>query len=117
MMLDTNIWKPGREPGLRTNRLKALLQRQTPGAARGSSLGRGVTGHGEACRSNSGRGGRNRRASVETKGGECRSRDARPAMLLPAIAVRRLSTRLSFSKSVPCNIIVLATGGSRWLII
>jgi hypothetical protein len=33
-------------------------------------------------------------------------------MLLPALQARRLSTRLSFSKSVPCNIIVLATGGS-----
>jgi hypothetical protein len=38
------------------------------------------------------------------------------AMLLPAIQARRSSTRLSFSKSVPCNIIVMATGIGRWSI-
>jgi len=38
-------------------------------------------------------------------------RDARPAvLLLPAVRARRLSTRSSLSKSVPCNIIVMATG-------
>jgi hypothetical protein len=34
-----NAWKlPGREPELRTNRSKALLQRQKSGAAKESSL-------------------------------------------------------------------------------
>jgi hypothetical protein len=42
--------------------------------------------------------------------GHWRDRDTRPAMLLPAVQARRLSTRLSFSKSVPCDIIVSATG-------
>jgi len=88
-MLGTNVWEPGREPEPRTNRLKALLQRQTSGAARRKFARPGVSGHGEACRSNGGRVGGNRRASVEAKEGECRSRDARPAMLLPAIQARR----------------------------
>jgi hypothetical protein len=40
----------------------------------------------------------------------CQNRDARLAMLLPPVWAQRLSTRSSFSKSVPCNIIVMATG-------
>jgi hypothetical protein len=35
---------------------------------------------------------------------------ARPAMLLSAVHARRLSTRSSLSKSVPCNIIIMAAG-------
>jgi len=65
--------------------LKALLQRQTPGAARKKFARPGVSGHGEACRSNSGRVGGSRLASVEANEGECRSRVVRPAMLLLAI--------------------------------
>ncbi|WP_426425159.1 hypothetical protein [Bradyrhizobium genosp. A] len=72
----------------------------------------GVSSHGEACRSSRGPIGGNGRMSREAMKGGCRGRDARPAMLLPALQARRLSTRSSFSKSVPCNIIVLATGGS-----
>jgi hypothetical protein len=49
--------------------------------------------------------------SLEAMEGGCRARDVRPAMLLPAPEAQRLSTRSSFSKSVPCNIIVLAAGG------
>jgi len=79
----------GQEPELCTNRLKALLQRLTPGAARGKFAGRGVSGHGEARCSNGGPVCGNRRASVEAKEGESRSRDARPAMMLPANQARR----------------------------
>jgi len=98
-------------PERRTNRLKTLLRRQMPGATEESVLGRAVSSHDVACRANNGPIGECGRALSEaTKGRRC-GRDARPAMLpLPAVRARRLSTRLSLSKSVPCNIIVMATG-------
>ncbi|MBR0712354.1 hypothetical protein [Bradyrhizobium liaoningense] len=64
-----------------------------------------VSGHGDAGRSNG-----EDRTICGAMRGRCHGRDTRLAMLLPAVQVRRLSARLSFSKSVPCNIIVMATG-------
>jgi hypothetical protein len=70
----------------------------------------GVSSHGDAGRSDNGPLGGCRRASLEKMKGHWRDRDARPAMLLSAVHSRRLSTRSSLSKSVPCNIIVTAAG-------
>jgi hypothetical protein len=67
----------------------------------------GVSSHGEGCRSDGGSIGGKRRISVEPMNGD-RGRDARLAMLLPAVQVQQLSTRSGLSKSVPCNIIVVA---------
>ena len=102
---------PRGDPERRTNRLKALLRRQMPGATEESVLARALSSHGVACRANDGPIGEcGRPLSGAMKGRRC-GRDARPAMLpLPTVRARRLSTRLSLSKSVPCNIIVMATG-------
>jgi len=82
-----------------------------PGATEESLLARAVSSHDVACRAKDGPVGDCGRAfSGAMKGGRC-GRNARPAMLplWPAVRARRLSTRLSLSKSVPCNIIVMAT--------
>ncbi|MGY8667737.1 hypothetical protein Q3C01_36005 [Bradyrhizobium sp. UFLA05-109] len=74
-----------------------------PGAMTMSLLGENVSSHGDAGRANVGRlGGDHWPTDAEMS-----DRDARPAMLLPAVQARRLSTRSRFSKSVPCNIVAL----------
>ena len=103
---------PRGDPERRTNRLKTLLRRQMPGATEESVLARALSSHDVACRANDGPIGECGRAfSGAMKCPRC-GREARPAMLplRPAVRARRLSTRLSLSKSVPCNIIVMATG-------
>lgn len=112
LMLDRNAsMLPHGLPERRTDRLKTLLRRQIPGATEESVL-RALSSHDAACRANDGTTGKCKRAiSGARKDRRC-GRDARPAMLLlrPAVRARRLSTRSSLSKSVPCNIIVIATG-------
>jgi len=102
---------PRGDPERRTNRLKALLRRQMPGATEEGGLGRAVSSHDVACCANDGPIGECGRAFSGAMKGRWRGRDARPSMLpMPAVRARRLSTRSSLSKSVPCNIIVMATG-------
>jgi len=83
-----------------------------PGATEESLLAPTLSSHDVACRANNGPTGGCQRVFSGTVKGRRRDRDVRPAMLLPrpAVLARRLSTRSSLSKSVPCNIIVVAAG-------
>jgi hypothetical protein len=56
---------PRGDPERRTNRLKALLRRQIPGATEESLLARALSSHGVACRSNNGPIGQRGRAVPE----------------------------------------------------
>lgn len=111
LMLGLKAWKRIRKTEL-PSRWKALLRRRNVRRDQREFARPGVSSHGEACRSSRRPIGGNGRPSLEAMKRGCRGRDARPAMLLPALQPRRLSTRSSFSKSVPCNIIVVATAGS-----
>jgi hypothetical protein len=93
-------------------RLKAFATAPDAGRGQREFTRPGVSGHGDACRLNRGPMG-GQLVSLGVTAGDGRRRDTRPAMLLLAVQARRLSTRSSLSKSVPCNIIVLAAG-SGW---
>jgi hypothetical protein len=74
-----------------------------PGRDENEFAGPGVSSHGGACRANEPFW-RHRWSSPGRMKGRWRRSNARPTMLLPAVRVRRLSTRPNLSKSVPCNI-------------